>query len=114
MGSLEQKVLSALWAAEHGLTPAQVLATIGDDLAYTTVMTILTRLWKKDLLERTRRGRAFVYRPIVSEAEYAATRMQAQLERVSDRGAALSRFVGSLTPKDERMLRRALGEAEDS
>lgn len=108
MGSLESKVLTELWAADRGLTPAEVLDALGEDLAYTTVMTILTRLWKKDLLARERRGRAFVYCPLVNEAEHAASRMRAQLDRVSDREAVLSRFVGSLSRRDERTLRSAL------
>ena len=114
MGSLERQVLGELWAADRGLTPAEVLDAMGEDLAYTTVMTILTRLWKKDLLARERHGRAFVYRPIVSEAEHAAARMRDQLERVADREAVLNRFVGSLSRKEERMVRRALGDLDDA
>ena len=111
MGSLEAEVLAALWASEGAATPSEVLAEIGDGLAYTTVMTILTRLWQKGLVERERRGRAYAYSPSVTEAELAATRMQAELSHVSDREAALSRFVGTLSKKDERMLRRVLGQS---
>lgn len=108
MGALEGEVLLALWATEEGATPAQVLAELGDDLAYTTVMTILTRLWHKGLVDRERRGRAFVYRPSVTEADLAARRMQEHLEGVRDREAVLSRFVGTLSKRDERLLRRLL------
>ena len=108
MGSLENEVLATLWAIDDGATPGDVLERMGTGLAYTTVMTILTRLWKKGLVERERVGRAYVYRPNVSEADLAASRMQAQLEQAGDREAALSRFVGSLSRKDERLLRRLL------
>jgi hypothetical protein len=36
--------------------------------------------------------------------------MQAHLAPVADREAVWSRFVGTLSKKDEKMLRRVLGE----
>lgn len=108
MGSLETEVLAALWAADRPLSPGDVHQIAGTDLAYTTVMTILTRLWKKGLVDRERAGRAYVYAPKVSEADLAATKMHEQLERVGDREAALGRFVGSLSRRDERILRKLL------
>ncbi len=111
MGSLEAQVLAELWARPEGATPAEVLQAIGEPLAYTTVMTILTRLWKKGLAERERHGRAFVYRSTVSEADLAAERMRATLETVHDRKATLSLFVGNLSRKDERILRQLLDRA---
>lgn len=111
MGELESEVLSLLWAADAPLTPGEVLERLdGSSLAYTSAMTILTRLWQKGLVSREQRGRAFAYQPIVSEAEFVAQRMQATLERSTDREAALSRFVGSLSKKDERTLRGIVGD----
>ena len=109
-GALEAEVLGALWAADGPATPGDVHGVIGDDLAYTTVMTILTRLWKKGLVERERRGRAYAYRPLLSEADLAARRMREQLDRANDREAVLARFVGKLSRRDERLLRRVLGQ----
>ena len=110
MGELESEVLSLLWAADAPLTPGEVLERLEGSIAYTSAMTILTRLWQKGLVGREQRGRAFAYEPLVSEAELVALRMQATLERSSDREAALSRFVGSLSKKDERILRGIVGE----
>lgn len=112
MGALEAEVLAALWASDEAMTPAEVLEAIGGDLAYTTVMTILTRLWKKELVVRDSRGRAFAYRPSLSEAELASRRMQAALKHVTDRRGALSHFVGTLPPADERALRRILAQGD--
>lgn len=110
MGELESDVLSLLWAADTPLTPGEVLERLGDGLAYTTAMTILTRLWQKGLVEREQRGRAYAYWPAITEAELAAQRMQATLDHVRDREGALSRFVGSLSKKDERTLRSVLSQ----
>lgn len=85
---------------------------MGDDLAYTTVMTILTRLWQKGLVTRTRSGRAYAYEPAVTEAELTARKMRASLDSASDPKAALVTFVGSLTPQQARQLRGLLGEAQ--
>lgn len=112
MGSLEAEVLATLWAMDDGGTPGEVLDRVGGGLAYTTVMTILTRLWRKELVTRVREGRAYRYRPHLSEAEFAAARMQEQLDQAGDREAALSRFVGSLSRKDERILRKLLQRLE--
>lgn len=108
MGSLETEILAALWAADRPLSPGEVQEVAGADLAYTTVMTILARLWKKGLVDRERVGRAYLYAPKVSEADLAATRMHEQLARAGDRDAALSRFVGALSRRDERLLRKLL------
>lgn len=108
MGALEAEVLAHLWAVDGPLTPAEVLARMDDAPAYTTVMTILTRLWQKGLIERHPRGRAYAYRPLVGEAELAAKRMQSTLEAASNREAALSHFVGSLSKRDERALLRII------
>jgi predicted transcriptional regulator len=108
MGSLEARALAALWAHPDGITPAAVRAELGDDLAYTTVNTILSRLVKKGMAERERRGKVYVYRASVTEADLAATRMRAALEQTRNREAALARFVDELSSKDEHLLRRLL------
>ena len=110
MGSLEADVLTLLWSRTTPATPAEVLEELHSDLAYTTVMTILTRLWQKDLLDRERVGRAYAYRPRISEAEYAAANMAAALTKVRDRPAALHSFVDNLSGRDAAVLRKLLGD----
>lgn len=112
MGALEMTVLTCLWRADDALTPAGVIESMDDPPAYTTIMTILTRLWQKGLVGREQRGRAFAYHPLVSEAELAAQRMRATLLAASDRQDALSHFVGTLTKREERALRKILDDLE--
>ena len=111
-GALEQEVLLQLWMLGRPATPAEVLDELDGDLAYTTVMTILTRLWQKRLVVRKRRGRAFAYEPAVSEAELTARRMHESLSASSDPKAALVTFVGSLSRPQARALRALLNEAQ--
>lgn len=110
MGSLESSVLEQLWQSADPLTPAEVQAQLDGDLAYTTVMTILTRLWKKGMVTRSRDGRAYAYAPAVTQAEFLAERMKGELGRTKDRPAVLSQFVDRLSKKDAAALRDLLGE----
>ena len=110
MGSLEADVLDVLWRATEPRTPAEVLEALGTDLAYTTVMTILTRLWRKGLVERSKAGRAYRYAAVVSEAELVAARMRSALAGTSDRAATMSRFVDGLSKREAAALRSALEE----
>lgn len=113
IGALEDEVLRVLWRAGDYATPGEVRDAVAGGAAYTTIQSTLSRLWRNGLLERERRGRAFAYRPKVSEAGLAADRMQATLRRVRDRRAALSRFVESLSSRDETALRDVLARAEE-
>ena len=108
LGELEGEVLGVLWSAHGALTPAEVQVQLRSELAYTTVMTILSRLWQKGQASRTRRGRAFEYSPAQSEADFGATQLADALSTVNDRSGALSRFVGRLTAAEARELRSAL------
>ena len=113
MGSLESEVLHVLWSSDGPVTPGEVLDGIGGELAYTTVMTILTRLWSKGLVTREREGRAFAYSTTVTEADHAAQKMRNTLADVTDRHAALSRFVRGLSKKDAVALRKLLDDKGD-
>ncbi|MCB0953218.1 MAG: BlaI/MecI/CopY family transcriptional regulator [Microthrixaceae bacterium] len=113
MGSLEASVLESLWRSDEALTPAQVQAELDGDLAYTTVMTILTRLWKKGMVTRSRSGRAYAYAPKLQQAEFLAERMRGELRRTRNRSAVLSQFVDKLSKKDTEALRGLLLELDD-
>jgi predicted transcriptional regulator len=111
-GELENGVLASLWAADSPLTAAQVREGLPGDLAYTTVLTILSRLYDKGMLVRHRAGRGYAYAPARDEATHTAERMRFLLDRGSDREAVLSRFVSELSRDDERLLQRLLGDHE--
>src|SRR4051812_25944552 len=103
-GSLERGGGPALPGRLDRLPPGQGRQLIGAQLAYTTVMTVLTRLAGKGLVQRTRAGRGYVYRAVADSAEVTARQMGRLLEKAQDRGAVLARFVRTLAPDDERLL----------
>ncbi|MBS1969421.1 MAG: BlaI/MecI/CopY family transcriptional regulator [Bdellovibrionales bacterium] len=63
VGPLELEVLGILnTAGEQSVSDIQThLKNSGHDLAYTTVMTVLVRLYNKDLVTRKKDGRLFLY-----------------------------------------------------
>jgi predicted transcriptional regulator len=62
LGPLESRLLELLWAQQCALT-VRHLHLVFPELAYTTVMTTLDRLYRKGLLLRHKHGRAFAYEP---------------------------------------------------
>jgi predicted transcriptional regulator len=112
-GELESAVLGLLHTAGTPLSPGAVRERLGGDLAYTTVVTILSRLHAKGVLERARAGRAYLYAPVADEPGLAARRMANVLAEEPDREAVLARFVSGLSRSDEELLRRMLGDTAD-
>jgi predicted transcriptional regulator len=68
LGTLETKVLEFLWGQDSAVTVRHVHQTF-PELAYTTLMTTLDRLYRKGVLVRRRHGRAFAYEPRCSRDE---------------------------------------------
>lgn len=102
-------MLDRLQQAGEALTPGQVRERLGGDLAYSTVVTTLTRLYDKQVLTRVPAGRAYAYRPATDASGLAARRMHQVLSGGPDRAQVLTRFVGTLTESDAAVLRALLG-----
>jgi predicted transcriptional regulator len=111
-GQLEATVLDVLQRAGSALSPGEVRERIGGELAYTTVVTILSRLHAKGLLSRYKEGRVHRYAPVADEPGLAARRMTRVLDEEADREAVLARFVSSLSDRDEELLRKMLGDPD--
>ena len=103
-GELESEVLAALWAADRPLTTAEVQREVDAELAYNTVLTILTRLYEKGTVNRSADGRRHRYEPVKGAEDLAAEQMQALLSRGPDRRSVLQRFATSLTEEDAEAL----------
>ncbi|WP_338674487.1 BlaI/MecI/CopY family transcriptional regulator [Streptomyces sp. SCSIO 30461] len=113
-GELEGEVLAALRTAAEPVSTAWVQERLGHGLAYTTVITILTRLLAKGAVSREKAGRSFVWTPKADGAGLAALRMRRVLDGESDRETVLARFVTGLPPQDEQVLRELLERAREA
>jgi predicted transcriptional regulator len=86
--------------------------------AYTTYLTIMVRLDRKDLLQRRREGKTDFYRPRLSKDDYLAARAEAEVDAlVAQYGdVALSHFarqMEQLDPERRRALQRLARRGAD-
>ncbi|MFF3007699.1 BlaI/MecI/CopY family transcriptional regulator [Kitasatospora sp. NPDC057940] len=110
-GELEAQVLAVLQRAPGPATAGWVQERLEGDLAYTTVMTILSRLHAKSAVSRSRSGRSYLWQASSDAAGLAALRMRRMLDGEADRDAVLASFVSALLPHDEDLLRALLDAA---
>lgn len=117
LGDLERAVMDVLWSNDPGpgLTVRQVLDGLtGRDLAYTTVMTVLSRLESKGMTTRERDGRAWRYRAAATREHLTVQAMRSPLHDLSseDRQAAILHFLSEASPDDLAAVREAMEEVE--
>ena len=117
LGDLERAVMDHLWAADQPQTVRQVHQALcaHRDLAYTTVMTVLQRLARKNLVAQIRDDRAHRYAATHGRDELVAGLMVdalAQAANSGDREAALVHFVERVGVDEADALRRALADLE--
>ncbi|MEO5678705.1 MAG: BlaI/MecI/CopY family transcriptional regulator [Acidimicrobiales bacterium] len=110
-GALEQAVLAQLWSSDTALTAAEVRTATGGDLAYTTVLTILSRLHAKGMVSREPRGRAHAYRPVLMDPTTTVARITELLSHSTSRTDSLSALATALDDPDRATLREALQAA---
>ncbi len=107
---LEVEVMEAVWKREES-TVRDILEMLNRgkrQRAYTTVMTIMSRLRRKGLLERERIGKTDVYHPVMDRESYLRARTDAEVSAIvaeyGDR--ALVRFSAELAKLDADRLRK--------
>lgn len=114
LGELERAAMEVLWDSRSPLLVRDVVqALAGRDLAYTTVMTVLSRLAAKGFVRREADGRAWRYAPVASREEYIAQLMLDALSLTGDREAALTHFARSVSSPEAEVLSQALADKPD-
>ena len=116
LGTLESDVMASLRGGGEA-SARDVRARLhrrGVDVAYTTVATILSRLFAKRLVKRRREpcqgGSRFVYRPVDFERQYLRSMLKGVVDLFGDAGVVhLSEELAKLRPSERRKLRRRLG-----
>ena len=112
LGPLEADVMEILWAADEPMTVRQLLERINKrrkpQLAYTTVMTIMSRLVEKEILSRTKQGRGYVYEAAASDP--AAIAVRSVMRDFGDAAWAHFVYEARTDPEALRRLQRLLDE----
>jgi predicted transcriptional regulator len=109
-GELEAAILTVLRAHDEPVGAAQIQEEIlGDEPAYTTVLTALERLTEKGEVVRSGDSpRKQRFAATFTAAESASRTMVDALSQNEDRRAVLLKFVGDLSETDADLLRSAL------
>lgn len=119
LGGLEVQIMGILWQSQEQISVSDVVKTLSKkrNIAYTTIMTIMTRLTDKGLLKRTSSGKAYLYKPAYSKDTFL-TRISKQIIKnlVSSFGeTAIAHFAEELEnipPDKKQKLLNILKEAK--
>lgn len=101
--------MNLLWT-QSPRSVRDVMDTLPQQPAYTTIATVMQNLLRKDMVEAVRHGRLVSYRPQLSREEYVAKSMRHALDTSSDRAASMLHFVQEMPAEDLQMLRDYLGQ----
>ncbi len=109
LGPLETEIMQILWQSERS-TVKQVHRRLAQqrEIAYTTVMTTMSRLAEKGVLQRQREGLAYVYTPAISETEFVQLVVRQVLDGLLDdyRDTAIDYIVEYLAKNNPAELQR--------
>ena len=113
----ESQVMEVLWE-RHPLTAEDVVAALAKttDWQEPTVKTLLNRLLKKRAISAERDGRRYLYRPLLTRADYVHEASRGLLDRLFDGRVAplVAHFskARKLSKKDIAELKRLIEEIE--
>ena len=108
LGKLERQVLEEAWRLGE-VSVRDIYRAFDERIAYTTLMTTLDRLFKKNLLERRKDGRAFVYAAVLSQADIDQGIKEDVIDGLLGHGAdgvgpVLACIVDTISERDRELL----------
>jgi predicted transcriptional regulator len=107
LGKLERAVLNEAWQRDE-VSVRDIYLAFDENIAYTTLMTTLDRLFKKNILTRRKDGRAFLYAPAVSADEFEQGIREDVIEGLlgygSDVQPVLACIVDTVSERDRELL----------
>ncbi len=109
LGRLEQEILEVLWARGEATGKAVFSEIKGmREIALTTVLTVLERLWKKGFVKKAKGDSVYVFSPAYSKEEFAREVSGTVLRGIFEisRSGACASFVDTLADTDPVELDR--------
>jgi predicted transcriptional regulator len=113
-GPLEAEVMDAVWGAAGPVAVREIVDELNEGraepLAYTTVMTVMSRLADKEVLTRRKAGRSYIYEASAPDA--AGIAVKDVLRTYGD--VAVAHFVDEARtdPALRRRLQRLLSDSD--
>lgn len=116
LGKLESAIMDLIWKHAEPVTVPEVHRSLGKtrDLAYTSTMTVMSRLCEKGLLKRSEDRRPYTYWAALTREDYSAGLMVGVLHELGNRKAVLLRFVEKISREDAVLLRDLFEKAKRS
>jgi len=122
LGPLEAEIMAVVWQIEHA-TAANVHHDLqrsrqaeNRNIAYTTVMTTMSRLYEKNILKRRKVGMSFVYTPALDRQEFIKHIVKNVMDSlVNDYSDPVFHYFVEYVAQDaerQRQLQQALGGAD--
>jgi predicted transcriptional regulator len=106
LGDLEAEVMNVLWECDQPQSVHDLRALMAErQLAYTTIMTVLTHLHEKGWVNRAKRSRAYLYSPAQTRAEATSRALREILDTSTDSAAVLMHFAKTVTDDELDALR---------
>ncbi|WP_045821424.1 BlaI/MecI/CopY family transcriptional regulator [Williamsia herbipolensis] len=106
LGSLESDVMNVLWDAESPMSVHDILDALPSrEFAYTTILTVVTNLFNKDFVTRTKVSRSYRYLPAETREEATSQTLREILNTSSNSAGVLMHFAQTVTPEELDVLR---------
>ncbi|HZD58930.1 MAG TPA: BlaI/MecI/CopY family transcriptional regulator [Anaerolineae bacterium] len=106
LGDLEADIMELMWQKDiASVREIHEALEIDRDIAYTTVMTVMSRLADKGILQKERDGKHYLYAPAVTREEFSRTVFSSVVGGIkADLGKqALSFFVENLMEDEDTL-----------
>jgi predicted transcriptional regulator len=112
-GDLEMAIMEVMWASDgpHVVREVRERLRYRRPVAYTTVMTVMSILHCKGVLDREKLGRAWRYWPVEAREEHDARLMAEVLRSGGDEDVTMRRFLERVSDDEMRSLCGALAAA---
>lgn len=117
LGELESEIMEIIWCQKDAVKVKDITEILNKkrQIAYTTVMTIMTRLANKGVLIRHLSGSSYLYKPKVTKKQFIAKAVHTIFSStVSALGEeVLTHFmkeIQKVSPKKRQELLKMLGE----
>ena len=101
LGALQTDIMSTIWEmGEATVQDVKVALEPTRASAYTTVMTVMSRLVEQGLLTRRKEGRAYIYTPVESQEQVAGSILRSLVRRFYG-GTAVSAIAHLLETEED-------------
>jgi predicted transcriptional regulator len=106
LGDLEREVMEVMWTSPSSTFTVRDVGENFPDHAYTTILTVLSRLSAKGFLQEAKQGRLNTFTATASREDYITGLILDALAHTEDRQAALAHFAEALAPSDRSFFRK--------